>query len=89
MVVDMADFSKDTASQETSRDVSEDGAIDPEVNFDPQAFADAVIVRYRELCLIHPDIDPEMILGIVEGQLRPFGTGRRFFIRESEDGYVI
>ena len=37
-----------------------------------------------------PDMDPGDLLLIVESLLRPFGSGRRFFLREIRPGvYVI
>ena len=37
-----------------------------------------------------PDVDPGDLLTILHGLLRPFGTGRRFFLRKRPGGgYVI
>ena len=58
--------------------------------FDPQEFADRVLKRHRNLCRRLPDLDPGDILLILQQKMRPFGTGKRFFIRKHPDGgYVI
>ena len=36
-----------------------------------------------------PDIDPQTLVSILDGVLRPFGTGRRFFLRRRDDGGFV
>lgn len=81
--------SQETASLET-RSNSCDLAFDPERDFDAQAFAERVMARHRIACRQFPDIDPQELLTILASMMRPFGTGKRFFIRKTDDGsYII
>lgn len=57
-------------------------------DYDPQAFADEVNRVRARLAPLLPDMDPGDLLLILQSMLRPFGTGRRFFLRRQGD-YLV
>jgi hypothetical protein len=54
--------------------------------FDVEAFMEKVFATRDRLAPLLPDIDPADLLLILECTLRPFGTGKRFFLRQRSDG---
>lgn len=56
---------------------------------DPDGFAARVIALRDRLAPSLPDIDPQDLLLIVQSLLRPFGSGRRFLLREVRPGVYV
>lgn len=54
--------------------------------FDPEKFRQQVFEARDRLAPLLPDIDPGDLILILECMLRPFGTGKRFFLRQRADG---
>jgi hypothetical protein len=54
--------------------------------FDVEVFKRKVFETRDRLAPLLPDIDPGDLLLILECTLRPFGTGKRFFLRQRSDG---
>ena len=54
--------------------------------FDPESFRRKVFAERDRLAPLLPEIDPADLLLILECTLRPFGTGKRFFLRQRPDG---
>jgi hypothetical protein len=57
--------------------------------FDPEQFASDVRAEVKRLTPLLPDIDPDDLVLIVQCKLRPFGTGRRYFLREQSPGVYV
>lgn len=73
-------------AQPTLVDLEALGIEDPEASWDVDAYAAQVRETYEALAPLLPDIDPGDLLVIVSSVLRPFGTGRRFFLRPLAPG---
>jgi hypothetical protein len=56
---------------------------------DPDDFAKRVIEVRDRIAPLVPDIDPGDLLLIIQSLLRPFGTGRRFLLREIRPGVYV
>jgi len=56
---------------------------------DPDRFAARVVEVRDRLAPQLPDIDPQDLLLIVQSLLRPFGSGRRFLLREIRPGVYV
>lgn len=61
---------------------------EPTPAYDAQKFADEVDRVRARLAPALPDMDPGDLLLILQSLLRPFGTGRRFFLRPQGDHLV-
>ena len=58
-------------------------------HFDPEQFAADVRAEFAVMAAKFPEIDPGDLLLIVQCKLRPFGTGRRYFLREAAPGVYV
>lgn len=56
---------------------------------DLSAFVAKLKARQEQLIRELPDIDPEELFQILHCILRPFGSGRRFFLRKQADGTYV
>ncbi len=56
---------------------------------DPDSFARRVVEVRDRIAPSLPDIDPADLLLIVQSVLRPFGSGRRFLLREVRPGVYV
>ena len=54
--------------------------------FDVEQYAKDVRAEFARLVARLPDEDPGDLLAIAQCKLRPFGTGRRYFMRELAPG---
>ena len=54
--------------------------------FDAEVFLRKEFAVRDRLAPLLPDIDPGDLLLTLECTLRPFGTGKRFFLRQRSDG---
>jgi hypothetical protein len=54
-----------------------------------EALAARVIALRDRIAPLVPDIDPGDLMLIVESLLRPFGSGRRFLLREIRPGVYV
>jgi len=57
--------------------------------FDVEQFAVAVRAELTRLTARFPHADPGDLLLIAQCKLRPFGTGRRYFLREYAPGVYV
>lgn len=60
----------------------------PEV-FDHEAWLRAVEEARARLAPQFPEMDPQTMVTILASLLRPFGTGKRFFLRRQPDGSYV
>lgn len=56
---------------------------------DVDSFAARVVELRDRIAPALPDIDPSDLLLIVQSLLRPFGSGRRFLLREIRPGIYV
>ena len=54
-----------------------------------EEFAARVLALHAQLAARLPDIDPGDLLLIVQSLARPFGSGRRFLLREIRPGVYV
>jgi hypothetical protein len=57
--------------------------------FDPEAFLAKVMQERDRLAPLLPGIDPGDLVLILQSVLRPFGTGRSYFIRKTKEGRFV
>ncbi|HET6283667.1 MAG TPA: hypothetical protein VFH73_22115 [Polyangia bacterium] len=56
---------------------------------DPELFAQRLEKEVARLQPRLPEIDPDDLILIVQSILRPLGSGRRFILRRSGNGFVL
>lgn len=54
-----------------------------------EALAERVVALRDRLAPLLPDLDPGDLMLIIESILRPFGSGRRFLLREIQPGVYV
>jgi hypothetical protein len=67
--------------------MAQQGSAQPEAN--PHATALALTAAKLRLQPLFPDMDPGDLDLILTSLLRPFGSGRRFFLREVRPGVRV
>jgi hypothetical protein len=63
--------------------------VSAQANLNPHASVDALTAAKLHLQPLFPDMDPGDLDLILSSLLRPFGSGRRFFLREVRPGVRI
>jgi hypothetical protein len=56
---------------------------------DPELLAARIVALRDRIAPLVPDIDPGDLMSILECWVRPFGTGRRFLLREIRPGVHV
>lgn len=57
--------------------------------FDVEAFTRKVMKERDRLAPLLPEIDPGDLVLILQSVLRPFGTGRNYFIHKTKEGRFV
>ena len=57
--------------------------------FDVEAFTSNIMKERDRLAPLLPEIDPGELVLILQSVLRPFGTGRSYFIRKTKEGRFV
>ena len=57
--------------------------------FDPEKFRQQVFEARDRVAPLVPEIDPGDLILILQSLLRPFGTGKRIFMRRTKDGRYV
>lgn len=75
-----------TAQPRNLKTMADESPEPPEIPFDPEALARRVAELRDQLQPQLPDMDPGDLVLILTSLLRPFGTGKRFFLRPNGRG---